>query len=403
MSALRHRHMLAGLLCLALGSLPTLAAEAQPDTVVVHSISAGKQLGDLLRGIASVAKGAFTLEAAEGIQREIWKASAGTEVSYRSQIVKSYAFLVLPREDHQAVLTFSMLSTRNYLVDLTIVSTPLVMGLIRSSLRPLDIDSLVPFDRGWLTLTEERTPEAEPRPLLTLKTRREFRCLGYYIDHDLSQGRDTITLNLHGVSPPTGPCPAMVGPAQLGRKLDTSNTKVILLVRYRDKTDRLVLNISDTGTVVLGLDSSLVEADERPRWRYPRKSFAFHCSNIHVARAICDDVEHWLAQEPGISPISLPTGWINPYDPDPASFPDRSTSLFRYDSEKAFERLRLCLGAIGNQLRGTKGVDLMLEDSRGAYISAGSRWGNPAELPTRVTRTPACRTPRWMYQPRDER
>jgi hypothetical protein len=65
--------------------------------------------------------------------------------------------------------------------------------------------------------------------------------------------------------------------------------------------------------------------------------------------------------------------------------------------------LRLCLGAIGNQLRGTKGVDLMLEDSRGAYISAGSRGGHPAELPTRVTRTPACRTPRWMYQPRDER
>jgi len=150
MSALRHRRTLAGLLCLALGSPRTLAAEAQPDTVVVHSIYAGKQLGDLLSGIASVAKGAFTLEAAAGIQREIWKASAGTEASYRSQIVKSYSFLVLPREDHQAVLTFYMLSTRNYLVDLTIVSTPLVMGLIRSSLRPLNIDSLVPFEGAGL-------------------------------------------------------------------------------------------------------------------------------------------------------------------------------------------------------------------------------------------------------------
>src|SRR5690242_5976281 len=106
MTALRRGHTLAGLLCLALACPPILAAEVQPDTLVVHSIDAGKQLGDLLSGIATVAKGAFTLEAAEGIHREIQKAVAGTEASYRSQVVKSYAYLVLPREDHQAVLTF---------------------------------------------------------------------------------------------------------------------------------------------------------------------------------------------------------------------------------------------------------------------------------------------------------
>ena len=212
-----------------------------------------------------------------------------------------------------------------------------------------------------------------------------------------------MTLNLHGVSSPAGPCPAAVGPARMVRKLDASTKKATLLVKYRDQTNRLVLDISDTSTLVTGLDSSLVEADERPRRRYPRNSFAFHCSNIQVARAICDDVERWLAQEPGVSRIPVPSGWINPYDPDPASFPDRSTSVFRYDGDKTFARLRLCLGAIDNQLRGTTGVQLMLEDWRGAVISAGSRTASndrPTDLPSRVTRTPACRTPRWMYQPR---
>jgi hypothetical protein len=141
---------------------------------------------------------------------------------------------------------------------------------------------------------------------------QQFGCLGYHIDHELRRERDTIQLNLHGVAPPQEVCAAAMGPARMARELKVENRRYILLVTYRKTRDRLVLDISDSGTVVTGRDSSLVEADERPRWRYPRNSFAFRCSNVEVARAICSDIERWLVRQPGISPFSIPPGWINP-------------------------------------------------------------------------------------------
>jgi hypothetical protein len=140
------------------------------------------------------------------------------------------------------------------------------MKAIRAHLAELAIDSLIPIDRTRLTLGEERAPGMPPRLVLALQTVEQFGCLGHYIDHDMRLGGvDSIYLNLHGVAAPAGPCPAAIGPATMSRELSLRPGKYKLLVTYRRRADRLIVDLSDSATAITGLDSALVEADERPR------------------------------------------------------------------------------------------------------------------------------------------
>jgi hypothetical protein len=366
----------------------------------VHAIYAGKPLGDLLGGIASVAKGALTQETADSIGGEFSKLTVSRP--NEQQVTRTYAYLVLPEPEHQSVLILRMLSTKSYLVDVRIIGEPTLMRAIRKHVADLNIDSLIPFDRGRLTIVEERSPGETPRVVLRLRTVRQFPCLGYFIDHELRQNGDTLFVDLHGIAPPLGPCPLEEGPARLARVLSPWRPRLILIISYRKRRDRLVLEVSDSTIGLLGIDSSLVEADERPRWRYPRNSFAFRCSNVEVAGALCTDVEHWLVQQPGISALRIPAGWINPFAPDPAGRPDEKTSLYRYELPASFDGLRLCFGAIDNRISDAVGVSLTLEDWRGDQIAAYSKKANHErhiERPERVTDQPACRTPSWRDSP----
>jgi hypothetical protein len=397
-----HRLVLvAASICLAAASPGALVAQ-WADTAEVHVIYAGKSLGNLLTGIASLAKGAFTQETADSIHQEFLRLTA-SRPEHSQQITRTYAYLVRPEAEHQSVLTMSLYSTENYLVDVRIIGEPTLMRGIRSHLGRLELDSLIRFDRGRLTLKEERKSGEKPRIVLSLRTVQQFSCLGFFIDHDLRENRDTLYLKIHGVAPPLGPCPAAVGPARLSRELNVmTNRTYTLLITYGKLSNRLLLDISDSTLAVTGLDSSLVEADERPRWRYPQNSFAFHCSNVEVARSICRDVEQWLARQPGISTLVLPPGWIDPYNPDPPGRPDDRTSLYRYDQPASFSRLRLCFGAIENRIREAVGVFLALEDWRGLQMGASSRRSyheRHIERPERVTDQPACRTPTWRDSP----
>jgi len=77
------------------------------------------------------------------------------------------------------------------------------------------------------------------------------------------------------------------------------------------------------------------------------------------------------------------------------------SAVFRYAGDQTFERLRLCFGAIENQIRDVTGLLLFLEDWHGTRIVAVSRGateGRLVQLPKRVTATNACRTPRWVDQ-----
>ena len=391
---------IAGLMYLTVVMPGALASQSEADTVVVHSVYAGEPLLKLVSGVASLAKGAFRLEDAELIQKRAWQQSDSLSNGVQRQLEPGYAYKVRGRSRKSAVLAIYLLSTQSYFFDVRIqVADSALMQAIRAHLAELAIDSLIPIDRVRLTLSEERLPGTPPRLFLGLRTVREFSCLGYYIDHDMRRGGvDTIYLNLHGVAAKGDVCPAMVGPATMSRELSLLPGKYKLLVTYRGRRDRLILDLSDTATAVIGLDSSLVEADERPRWRYPRNSFAFHCGTLGQARDLCADAQAWLGRQPGITRYSFAQGAINPYSPDPASRPDQGITFFLYDREISFERLRLCFGAIDNEIREAVGVFLSVEDWRGVSIGANSRRSfhqRHIEVPKRVSDIPACRTPAW--------
>ncbi|HZI74639.1 MAG TPA: hypothetical protein VFD73_11605, partial [Gemmatimonadales bacterium] len=230
------------------------------------------------------------------------------------------------------------------------LTNPAVLLGLQVPPRRSPADTLYPIDQLRLSLAETRpynAPGGLPRLVLAVSTVEEFGCLGYRVSHDLMLVRDTLRLQLHGVLPPQGDlCLTAVGPATLSRELDLANGKYLLLVSYRKARDRLMLDISDSMTMVTGLDSSLVEADERPRWRYRRNSFVLQCND--QGAGFCDDVSQWLVKQSGISRDSFPPGGINPFRPQ--DYSDHGRVFYRYDQIGSFLRLRSCFSSIQAQI-----------------------------------------------------
>ena len=254
-------------------------------------------------------------------------------------------------------------------------------------------DTLYPIDQLRLSLAETRpynSPGELPRLVLALWTVKMFGCSAYRISHDLRLVGDTVRLQLYGVVRPIGDvCAEALEPASMSRELDLGNGRYTLLVSYRKARDRLMLDISDTMTMVTGLDSSLVEADERPRWRYRPNSFVLQCND--QGAGFCDDVSQWLVRQSGISRDSFPAGGINPFRPQ--DYSDQGRVFYRYDHIASFLRLRSCFSSIQAQIAEAVGVSASLETWRGERIDAVSDRAfheRHIERPARVTDTPAC-------------
>jgi hypothetical protein len=253
-------------------------------------------------------------------------------------------------------------------------------------------DTLYPIDQLRLSLAESRpynSPGELPRLVLAVWTAKMFGCSQYRISHDLRLVGDTLRLQLHGVMRPEYDLCEAWEPATMSRELDLANGRYTLLVSYRKARDRLMLDISDTMTMVTGLDSSLVEADERPRWRYRRNSFVLQCND--QGAGFCDDVSQWLVKQSGISRDSFPPGGINPFRPQ--DYSDQGRVFYRYDQIGSFLRLRSCFSSIQAQIVEAVGVAASLETWRGERMDAVSNRAlheRHIEPPARVTDTPAC-------------
>ncbi|HEY8197582.1 MAG TPA: hypothetical protein VIG04_11410 [Gemmatimonadales bacterium] len=386
------------MMCLtALTPMP-LASQSEPDTVLVHAVYAGKPLLKLMKGLASVAKGAFVPDYAEAIQKQAWERSCCLSETPDLPMAMAYAYQVQGRSQRTAILAIFLLSTQSHVFDVRIqVADDGLMKAIRAHLAELGIDSLTPIDRTRLTFGEGGVAGSPAR--LVLRTVRRFSCSGYHLDHDMQRaGFDTLLLNLHGVAAPHEACPGPAGPATMSRELPTEPARKILLVSYGGRSDRLILEVSDSATTVKALDSSLVQADERPRWRYPPNGFVLRCGDLEQARTLCSDAQAWVAQQPGISRISFSQGAKNPPSPKPAIAPDAGIGFYSYDQVVYFERLRPCFGAIDKAIREAVGVFLTLEDWRGTRITANSQRASHErhiEVPSRMSNLPACPTPSW--------
>lgn len=392
----------AGAVCaigLALAAPRSLASQSEPDSIVVHSISAAEPLRSLLTGVSRQVKGAFGPDEAERVHREIWGLAGATRHGdQRQQIVRSYSYLARDKDEReQALLGIRLLSTQPYLFDVRLRATPRIMKAIRAVVAKMEVDPLEPIDRVRLVLNEEKAAY-QPRLVLSVETVRHFGCPSPHIDHELRQEADTLRLDLHGVRAGQGICPGLSGPATISRQLGLGNREYMVYVTYGDRTDRLFFDITDSMTVVTGRDSTLVEADERPRLRYRRNSFAFRCANMPRALGLCNEVDFWLAQQRGISRYDFPEGGINPYRPDPAGRPDEGIRFFQYDTPTSFEYLRICFEALNRAVPSAEGVTLTLEDWLGNSITATARPEIPGRYSHRdvagqVAGLPACHTP----------
>lgn len=396
--ALSSRRSTVACAMLLVGAPPAAqASQSATDTIVVHAVPSPGPLLKLLSGIARVAGGGFTQREAERINQDSRGLAASHKQNPLRQSQRSYDFRVGGRGE-TGRLSLTLVSTQWDLFDLRIeTSNPAIAKAVRRQLGRSALDSVSAIGPLRLTLTENRLqfgkpdPGADPRIVLAVSTANQFGCLAH-IDHELWLVRDTLYLDLHGATTPSDFCMDMMGPPNLSRELPLRNGRFPLLVSYRGNSDRLMLDISDTATMVTGLDSGVVEADERPRWRNPRNSFYLACSDR--GGGFCDDVRRWLVRQPGISQASFPAGGINPYRPE--DYATEGRIFYRYDKQPSFELLRQCFASIEDQIREAVGVSVGLETWRGEYINAYSRRANHErhiEPPGRVTETPACGIP----------
>lgn len=222
---------------------------------------------------------------------------------------------------------------------------------------------------------------------ITMSTVREFGCLGYAIEHDFRRDGSTLTLELTGVHNPSEVCPAAIGPARLNRNLRVEPGRYTLVVRSGTLEDRFALEVTPAFTRLAAERAPrFVQADERVRWRFPPGSFALSCTNVQVAKPVCDDLEGWLARQPGIRRLSFGEG-ANPYRPERAPRPDEQASFWRYEGA-ALGRVRRCLSVVEGEIREAVGVSLRVDTWDGQRITAWSTrsYHEPhIPMPARVT------------------
>lgn len=115
-----------------------------------------------------------------------------------------------------------------------------------------------------------------PELVLSLRTAREFRCLGYAIEADLlreagADGERLLQLQLLGISPPGAICPAALGPAEGSQALPTERGRYTLRITYAGQTDVYTLAITDSTAQLVPQQASFTTADTSVTLRRRRR------------------------------------------------------------------------------------------------------------------------------------
>lgn len=101
---------------------------------------------------------------------------------------------------------------------------------------------------------------------------------------------------------------------------------------------RLTVTSDAIGVTPIGTPRASVLGDSTLLWRLPRDSFTFRCGTDQHTTWMCAEVEHLVADLPGIVPIELPPGGRDPYAFHGASAREPGR-LFRVATSADFARL----------------------------------------------------------------
>jgi hypothetical protein len=256
---------------------------------------------------------------------------------------------------------------------------------------------LVPVGRIRLFPGEPRPDSGRTtRPIvLSLRSERQFGCLGAFIDLTVGRKIDRLKLTLHGIAEPPAVCATALGAAEANPviEIEPGRYSLIVVAQPEGLTDSLWLEVTDSSYKLVAGRLSFITADERLRWRYPPNVFALTCMGDEArTRPVCDDFRRWLAARPGVTVHAFAPDGVNPFRPDRVD-PDRRVWTFRAADARVLAAVLDCLGEVNDRIKEAVGVGLGIESWKGDRHSIFSTrtFDQPhIEIPQRVTGGARC-------------
>lgn len=218
---------------------------------------------------------------------------------------------------------------------------------------------------------------------LELSTEEAVPC-GTHIDYTLLVLDWTLAWTVHGLYARAEPCTEAPRPARVLGPGALKPRQYPVLVGVGRDTNRFTLTVTDSSVKLTAERATSVTADERVQARTRHNLFIVRCS-FRRARALCDEVDQWLASLPGVRRFgSLP------YRQEVNE--DVWAERFRYDSPATLARVRACMAWVAEQIRSTADAQVWIRTWLGEEIVASSmRRQEPYDpIPAGVTTRGAC-------------
>jgi hypothetical protein len=150
----------------------------------------------------------------------------------------------------------------------------------------------------------------EPVFGLSLVTEDEIGCTGFGIVHDVDRQGARLTIDIHGVALPMGICGPAMTPAWGWTPLTLPAGRYLVEIRYRRWTDHYRVVVSADAVVIEGEPGRFTQPGAARAWRYPRNSFALHCSAAAEYSIWCEDFRRLLAQRTRVRPHRFGEGAV---------------------------------------------------------------------------------------------
>jgi hypothetical protein len=150
--------------------------------------------------------------------------------------------------------------------------------------------------------------------VLRVGTERKIRCYAPLGGRVTTRG-DTIIVDRWHLAI-TGICLDDADEAPSGAiTLPLEEGRRVLAIAHVGAVDRYRLTVTSDAIRVapIGTPRVSVLGDTTLLWRFPRNSLALTCGTGASTAWTCAEVEHLLADEPGLVPIEIPAGGRNPY------------------------------------------------------------------------------------------
>jgi len=202
-----------------------------------------------------------------------------------------------------------------------------------------------------------------PEIVFTMRTKKNFGCLGYRIRHEIERTKTKIVLRFLGIESPGEVCLAALGPASARFQLPLdvgSHTLVLLNGEIRDE---YTIDVTNKRIEVTSVESEGTEPIATLHWRYPRDSFAYYCGTTLDTKSLCTDFQDQL-EDLSLSRIEVPEEGVWPYSlRSKGHHFDAPAQFYRYSNKATWEEVKARLRTFTRErIRDREGIGLEVEN-----------------------------------------